>query len=53
MIPFFDSGKAVLRPEVFPLLDKIAGILKPLPQEVRIQGHTHDVPIQTLTYPSN
>jgi chemotaxis protein MotB len=50
---FFDSGKAVLRPEVLPIVDEIAGILKPLDREIRIEGHTDDVPIQTAWYPSN
>jgi chemotaxis protein MotB len=49
----FDSGKAVLRPEVLPLIDQIATILKPIDREIRIEGHTDDVPIQTMPYPSN
>jgi len=50
---FFDSGRAILRPEVLPIIDHIAGILKPLNREIRIEGHTDDVPIQTAAYPSN
>jgi chemotaxis protein MotB len=50
---FFDSGKAILRPEVFPIIEQIASILKPLDREIRIEGHTDDVPIQTAAYPSN
>jgi chemotaxis protein MotB len=50
---FFDSGKAVLRPEVLPIIDQIASILKPADREIRIEGHTDDVPIQTTSYPSN
>jgi chemotaxis protein MotB len=50
---FFDSGKAALRPEVLPIIEQIAGLLKPLDRELRIEGHTDDVPIQTAIYPSN
>jgi chemotaxis protein MotB len=50
---FFDSGKAVLRPEVFPIIDQLAHILQSLDREIRIEGHTDDVPIQTASYPSN
>jgi chemotaxis protein MotB len=50
---FFDSGKAVLRSEVFPIIDQIAHIIQPLDREIRIEGHTDDVPIQTPSYPSN
>jgi chemotaxis protein MotB len=50
---FFDSGKATLRPEVLPIIDQIAGVLQPLKREIRIEGHTDDMPIQTTIYPSN
>src|SRR5690554_6465122 len=50
---FFDSGKAILRPEVVPIIDQIAGVLKPLHREIRIEGQTDDLPIQTTAYPSN
>jgi len=48
---FFDSGKAVLRSEVLPIIGQIANILKPVDREIRIEGHTDDVPIQTMLYP--
>ena len=50
---FFDSGRSVLRSEVLPIIEQIATILKPLDREIRIEGHTDDVPIQTTAYPSN
>lgn len=50
---FFDPGKAVLHPEVLPIIDQIALVLKPMDREIRIEGHTDDVPIQTAIYPSN
>lgn len=49
----FDSGKADLRPEGFQLIDALADGLRPLPNELRIEGHTDDIPITTPLYPSN
>jgi chemotaxis protein MotB len=49
----FDSGKADLRPEALPVLDEIARILKESPNQVIIEGHTDDVPINTPEFPSN
>jgi chemotaxis protein MotB len=50
---FFDSAKATLRPEVYPLLDEVAAILKKIPNEVMIEGHTDNRPIHTTLFPSN
>lgn len=49
----FDSGNAELRPEVLPLLDRIADIATRTPGEIEIEGHTDDVPISNARYPSN
>ena len=49
----FDSGKADLRPEGLVLLDALADGLRPLPNELRVEGHTDDIPITTPLYPSN
>jgi len=49
----FDSGKADLRAEGLLLLDTLADGLRPLPNELRIEGHTDDIAITTLLYPSN
>lgn len=49
----FDSGQAKLRPEAMPLLDKLAGILKLIPNQVVIEGHTDNRPIRTPQFPSN
>ena len=50
---FFDSGKAALYPEVLPVIDEIVRVLKPLDREIRVEGHTDDVPIETALFPSN
>ena len=49
----FDSGQASLRPEAVPLLDKLAGILKLIPNQLLIEGHTDNRPIHTPQFPSN
>ena len=42
---FFDTGKATIKAESFPVLEAVAGILKTNPQikTVAIEGHTDDV----------
>src|SRR5215468_8775080 len=58
---FFDTGKAVIRPEGLIELDKLAGALldleKQIPKEIawalRVDGHTDVRPIVTAQYPSN
>lgn len=49
----FDLGKAELKREIMPLLDKIAALLKDMPNEIDIEGHTDNLPIQTSRFPSN
>jgi len=42
---FFDTGKATIKPESFPVVAAVAGILKANPdiKKVAIEGHTDDV----------
>jgi len=49
----FDLGRADLKKETIPLLDKIADILRNIPNEISIEGHTDNVPIHTRRFPSN
>jgi len=49
----FQAGKARINPRGYAVLDKIAAKLKTLPNRIRIEGHTDDVPIATELYPSN
>ena len=49
----FDRGVAALSPNAFPLLDKIAGIISKSTHNVRIEGHTDNLPIHTAAFPSN
>ncbi|NLA57317.1 MAG: OmpA family protein [Firmicutes bacterium] len=50
---FFDLGKADLRPDTLPVLEKVAEVLRPLPNHVRVEGHTDNLPINTPRFPSN
>jgi len=51
----FDSGKSKIRPEAYPLLDKVSGILKDNMAQfnVGIEGHTDNVPIKLSGWKSN
>jgi chemotaxis protein MotB len=50
---FFDSGSDQLKPEGRALLDALAPDLVSAKNEIRIEGHTDNVPIQTWKFPSN
>lgn len=52
-VGFFDSGSAVLKPGAMPALKKIAAILSSASQNIRVEGHTDDVPIHNSRYASN
>lgn len=40
----FDEGKSTLNPSSYPLLRKVADIVRPLPMIMRIEGHTDNTP---------
>jgi type VI secretion system protein ImpK len=49
----FASGSATVEPKSIPLLERIAAELEKQPGRVRILGHTDNVPIRTVRFPSN
>ena len=50
----FDSGQARLRPEALEMIDYVALRLQAYPgHRIAVQGHTDNVPIATLQFPSN
>ncbi len=49
----FPSGVAKVQPTALPVLNTVAGILKPFPNAIRVEGHTDNRPIATLAFPSN
>jgi len=52
-IGFFKSGDAHLLPDAVPKLSRIAHILLEHGYEVRVEGHTDDVPIHSPQFQSN
>ncbi len=52
-VGFFDSGSDEIKPEGRALLDTLAASLTGLDNQIRIEGHTDNVPIQTARFPSN
>jgi chemotaxis protein MotB len=49
----FASGVSDFSPAAASVLDKLASVLKPFPNPVRVEGHTDNRPIKTSAYPSN
>jgi chemotaxis protein MotB len=49
----FPSGAGEFAPSAEPVLDKLAEVLKPFPNPIRVEGHTDDRPIRTTAFPSN
>ena len=49
----FDLGKANIKPDIRPVLDKLVGIVAQWEGPMRVEGHTDDLPIHTAQFPSN
>jgi chemotaxis protein MotB len=49
----FPSGSGGFASDAAPVLDKLADVLKPFPNPIRVEGHTDDRPIRTAAFPSN
>ncbi len=49
----FESGRVVISPTSDKLLDKIVELVNPLPNNLRIEGHTDDVPPDNWLYTDN
>jgi len=49
----FTPGADQLIDDAHPVLDEVIAILKGLPNSVRIEGHTDNIPINTERFPSN
>lgn len=49
----FLSGEAELSAKALPVLKKIAEVINPLQNAVNVEGHTDNIPINTLKFPSN
>lgn len=49
----FARAKADLRSDASGILDKLAQVLEKIPNQVAVEGHTDNLPIQTWEFPSN
>ncbi len=49
----FDSGKAELRPQARQILGVVAANLRPLPYDIRVEGHTDSIQPDPGPYPTN
>lgn len=49
----FDSGSTVIKPTSKPILDRVAKLITALPNQIRIEGHTDNTPIEGREFPSN
>jgi chemotaxis protein MotB len=49
----FDSGSASLKPGSQQVLGEVASVLKNVPNDLRIEGHTDNVPVNSPEYPTN
>jgi len=49
----FSLASAALSRQGLTLLNTLAGVLKTLPYQLSVEGHTDNVPIRTARYPSN
>jgi len=49
----FESGSAQLKPEILPVLSKLIRGISRLGEEIKVVGHTDDLPIRTREFPSN
>jgi chemotaxis protein MotB len=49
----FDLGSAAITPQAVPVLETIAGFLSEVTNDVRVEGHTDDLPIKGGRYSTN
>jgi len=49
----FLSGEAALSKKAQPVLKEIAQVINTLPNAINVEGHTDNIPIDTLKFPSN
>lgn len=49
----FASGKAELSSKAIPVLEKVAEVVRNVPNVINVEGYTDNVPISTGIYPSN
>lgn len=50
---FFESGSATIRPASMDAIARLVEVLKQRPENLRVEGHTDNVPIHTARFASN
>lgn len=49
----FEPGTDRIMKEALPVIDEVAAVLSELPNSIRIEGHTDNVPVNTERFPTN
>lgn len=49
----FESGRAEVLPSAQRFLDQLAPLLQNIPNEIKVEGHTDNVPISSTLFPTN
>ncbi|WP_026907505.1 flagellar motor protein MotS [Paucisalibacillus globulus] len=49
----FDPGEAEILPSALPFLTKVGNLLAQIDNDIKVEGHTDDVPMSSFRYPSN
>ncbi|MBA3823820.1 MAG: flagellar motor protein MotB [Ktedonobacterales bacterium] len=49
----FYNGTNQIKPDGIKLLGSLATYLKGLPNDIRVEGHTDDIPVESAQYPTN
>ncbi len=49
----FESGEAAIQLKASPVLAKISEVLRHTNNVIRVEGHTDNIPIETIEFPSN
>lgn len=52
-VGFFDSGSAEIRASSLPAFDRLAAVLRTTSRDLRVEGHTDNVPIHNAHFHSN
>jgi chemotaxis protein MotB len=50
---FFDSGSATIKRAAYPLLNDVMESLSTYSNDIRVEGHTDNMPINSAAFPSN
>lgn len=49
----FDSGQAIVKPSGLPTMSKVAVVISKLPNQIRLEGHTDNIPIHNDLFKNN